>query len=153
MNLFTTAQLVGKTNSSLYYDTRTNQVKFSPVPVLTMSGNNAFDITVCGNKGETSKKKELKKQELDKKHKQKNTKTSTTELPQTEPKPKRTRKEVAFTDEMRCCANTSDGSRCALKRFEPSGELCYVHYQKTLPKPEPPKPVVEEKIKKWYHLW
>lgn len=75
---------------------------------------------------------------------------------QSKPTKPRTRKITPVPDECRCCANTLDGSRCTLKRYAKSGEMCYVHYKKTLPKIENPDVKVSEnnntKTTKWSFL-
>lgn len=135
MNMFTTAQLIGHNSSSIYYDTKTNQAKFSTIPAMTMLGNNTYDITLLDCKKQDKSQKTIKREKPNFNHH------------------KRTRTAPESPDELRCCKNTLDGTRCSLKRCKQSGELCYIHYKKTLPKIEKETPVVEEKRKKWYHFW
>jgi hypothetical protein len=156
LNPFTIAQLTGKTTSSVYYDTRTDQLKLSASPFLTMAGNDSYDLALSENKfrNKNSKKPHWKNTK-DKKIAMRSAEQATTLVEESEHQPpKKTRKIIEISDDQRCCANTSDGSRCSLKRYKLSGELCFIHYQKTLDKKETQEPVVvERKIKKWYHLW
>ena len=140
MNLFTAAQLIGHNSPSTYYDTNTGTVKYSLMPTLTSLGNTKYDITLIPNNksknvNNLQNKRKIMKSEQEPEIKHKNP-----------------RKTVIYPDELRCCANTSDGSQCSLKRCKQSSELCYIHYQKTLPKIEKQTPVVETP-KKWYHFW
>lgn len=144
MNFFTTAQLINHNTGSLYYDSKTGNVNYSQIPTMTMMGYDEYDVTLIGNK----KSKNVNKK--DTKYREKNIKIK---KPEPELKHKKPRKTVIFPDELRCCANTSNGSQCSLKRCTQSGELCYIHYKKTLPKIETQSPVVEKKIKKWYQFW
>lgn len=146
MNPFTTAQLINHGTGSTYYDTTSNTLKYSLSPTLTMFGDDTYDITLSGNTKKTINKNiKLDKQPVKSKY----------EIP---PKPTktRTRKITPVPDEHRCCANTSDGSQCRLKRCENSGEMCYVHYKKTLPKVEEPIVKVSDnsnsKSKRWSFL-
>jgi len=60
MNIFTVAQLTGHVAGSPYYDTKSNKVKCSLSPTLTMLGRDEYDLEVC-NLGSNKKKEQIKK--------------------------------------------------------------------------------------------
>jgi len=89
-------------------------------PLLTMMGNDTYDLTVYKNPKKVSESKTLKEEEQIIQHKPEET--------------KHRRKVVIAPDEQRCCADTSKGVRCTLTRYSKSNELCYIHYKKYCPK-------------------
>ena len=118
MNVFTIAQLANKTSGTTYYNTTNNTIQYSPSPVLTMLGNDTYDIhlSIPAIKTQT----------------QLTTPTSTpTSIHK---KVKRTRIVHEVPDEERCCSYTSVGNRCTLKKCANSETMCYIHYKKSLPK-------------------
>ncbi len=141
MNIFTIAQLANN-NTGTYYDTNSGAIKYSLMPELTMLGHDKYDISLTP--GKTNKIV-------------KNNEKPVIKQPTKQPikEPKKIRKVKTFSDEQRCCANKLDGTRCSLKRYEKSGELCYVHYTQLLPKTEIPTSEKtpdnnNSKSKKWF---
>ena len=148
MNIFTVAQLMNHNAGSPYYDTKSNKVKCSLSPTLTMLGRDEYDLEVC-NLGSNKQKEQINKKNKISLADSLHNKTSTTD---TNLHKKRTRKVNPISDEDRCCAITTDGSRCSLKKYKNSEDMCYIHYAKTLPVIEKPAPEVMNEPKKWFSM-
>lgn len=124
MNISTIGQLLNHDKPTVYYDTESNNIKLSTVPILTMFGNNSVDIPLTNslyNKPKTSLNiKTNNKTYYTNKNKEKNVN-------------KKVKKNIELPDELRCCANTNDGNRCSLRRYtQKNEELCFIHYKQQL---------------------
>lgn len=130
MNLFTTMQLVDNINKpggAVYYDTKTQDVNYTPYPLLSITGNNMYETRLFGLKTNNHEKKEGSK--INKK--------------KICPTTKHTREFKPVPEEERCCENTLEGTQCKLKKCENS-EMCFIHYKKYNKK----EPVIEQNIEK-----
>lgn len=148
MNIFTCCQLINQTKPTVYYDTKSNNIKLSTIPTLTMLGNDAFDVHVT---------KPLNNNPNENKNKNKNKNVFNII---------KKKKEIKkYSDDLRCCANTNNGNICSLKRYSlKSEDLCYIHYKQkqqnskfnqnkkeTEIEIESKKdPISKTKTKKWY---
>lgn len=148
MNIFTTCQLSNHNKPTVYYDTTSNKIKLSTIPMQTMLGNKSMDISLTDTFYNKSKKTQCEKTTNMPYHVNKNR----------EKYIKKNRK-TEHPDKLRCCANTRDGNRCSLRRYtQKSEDLCYIHYKRQLKstiKDNQIKHVEQElvhipKTKKWY---
>jgi len=132
MNIFTISQLLNHNNPTFYYDTTSNNIKLSTVPILTMIGNNSLDISIT-NPLHNKPNNTVYKKTNNTLYKKTNNNTLYKNTNNTLNYANKKRNNIVYSDELRCCANTNDGNRCSLRRYtQKSKNLCYIHYKQQL---------------------